>query len=76
LTHKDKKEQKIRNNIYNVSLPDLERLILQYGTIKNADGDHAVACIGKINYGYPRHNPVKPAYVRAIIKMIDIKGKR
>jgi hypothetical protein len=76
MAQKDKREQKIRNNTHNVSLIDFEWLILQYGKIKNADGDHAVACIGKINYGYPRHNPVKAAYVRAIIKMIDIKGKR
>lgn len=66
----DKREQQIRENINNVSLEDFESLIKQYGNIKFG-GNHPKAKIANITYPYKRENPVKPAYVEGLLKIID-----
>ena len=66
----DKKEQKIRKNITNVSLEDFEALINQYGFIKDK-GSHPKARIGNYTMPYKRENPVKVCYVKELLQIID-----
>jgi hypothetical protein len=66
----DKKEQKIRKNITNVSLEDFEALINQYGFIKDT-GSHPKARIGNYTMPYKRENPVKVCYVKELLQIID-----
>jgi hypothetical protein len=70
LSKAEKREQKIRENMTNVSLEDFEALINQYGNIKFG-GSHPKAKIGNTTYPYKRENPVKPAYVEGILGIID-----
>ena len=67
---KEKREQKIRDSLKNVSLEDFEWLINQHGYIK-AGGSHAIAVINKITYPYPRKNPMGQPYVKRLIEIID-----
>ena len=66
----DKREQKIRRNIKNVSLEDFEWLIGKYGRLEFG-GNHAIASIGNIRYPYKRQNPVNFHYVKELLKIID-----
>jgi hypothetical protein len=66
----DKREQRIRENTNNVSLEDFEALINQYGHIEFG-GSHPKAIIGNIMFPYKRENPIKPAYVKEILEIID-----
>jgi hypothetical protein len=66
----DKKEQKIRKNITNVSLDDFEALINHYGFIKGK-GSHLKARIGNYTMPYKRDNPVKVCYVKELLQIID-----
>jgi hypothetical protein len=66
----DKKEQRIRDNITNVSLEDFETLINQYGYIKGK-GSHPKARIGNYTMPYKRENPVKACYVKELLQIID-----
>lgn len=66
----EKREHQIRENTANVSLEDFEALINQYGYIKFG-GNHAKAIIGKTMYPYKRENPIKQAYVKDILEIID-----
>ena len=66
----EKKEQKIRNNIKNVSLEEFESLINRYGEIRFG-GNHPKAIIGNVIFPYKRENPVKPAYIEGILEIID-----
>jgi hypothetical protein len=70
MTKADKKEQKILNNITNVSLEDFEALINQYGFI-NGTGSHPKARIGNYTMPYKRENPVKVCYVKELLQIID-----
>lgn len=70
MTKKDKREQRIRQNPNNVSLQDFETLINEYGYIKMS-GSHPKARIGAFTLPYKRENPVKPVYVKELLKLID-----
>ncbi|OBW61113.1 MAG: hypothetical protein A9183_03140 [Dehalococcoides mccartyi] len=70
MTANDKREQKIRQNPKNVSLEDFEWLVNKYGTI-TMGGSHAIAIIGQSKYPYPRKNPIRPVYVRGLLRIID-----
>jgi hypothetical protein len=72
MSKRENREQKIRNNIKNVSLADFEWLIGQYGYIK-AGGNHAVAIIGQVSYPYPRTNPMGQPYVKGLLEIIDTR---
>lgn len=71
----DKLEQKIRNNPINVSLDDFEALIKIYGYIKEK-GSHPKARIGNQTMPYKRENPVKPAYVKDLLQIINGLSQR
>jgi hypothetical protein len=71
----DKKGQKIRKNINNVSIEDFEALINRYGKIIEG-GNHPKAYVNGHVYPYKRHNPVSAHYVESILKIIDeMKGE-
>ena len=70
MTKAEKREQKIRKNIANVSLDDFEALINQYGYIKGS-GSHLKARISIFTMPYKRENPVKSCYVKELLQIID-----
>ena len=70
MTKKEKLEAKIRNNPRNVSLADFEALIKQYGYISEG-GKHPKAIIRNEMYPYKRENPIKPAYVKGLLELLD-----
>lgn len=70
MSKQDKREQRIRLNPTNVSLEDFEALVNQYGYIKGS-GSHLKARIGSYTMPYKRENPIKPAYVKELLKLID-----
>ena len=70
MSKQEKREQKIRDNIRNVSLGDFEGLVNDYGYIKEG-GKHPQAVIGKYTMPYKRENPIKPVYVKQLLKFID-----
>jgi hypothetical protein len=71
----DKRGQRIRKNINNVSLEDFEALICKYGKIVTG-GDHPEAYIHAHVFPYKRRNPVSAYYVESILRIIDgIKGE-
>jgi len=65
----EKLEQKIRANPRNVSLEDFEKLINQYGYIKQG-GKHPLARIGNCTMPYKRENPVKTCYITELLRII------
>jgi len=70
----EKREQRIRENIKNVSLEDFEALIKRYGEIIEGHS-HPKAYINNHVYPYKRHNPVSAQYVEDVLNFIDdIKG--
>jgi hypothetical protein len=75
MSKRDKREQKIRADIKNVSLEDFEALINQYGYIKEG-ARHPKAIIGKRVYPYKRTNPVNVPYVEKLIEIIDDLSKQ
>ncbi|MCX6005932.1 MAG: hypothetical protein NTZ34_01560 [Chloroflexi bacterium] len=70
MTKKAKREQKIRDNPYNVSLEDFEALVNQYGHIKEG-GKHPKVVIGKEMLSYKRRNPVYKEYVEYVLTLIN-----
>lgn len=70
MSKKEKREEKIRANITNVSLEDFEALINQHGYIKEG-GKHPQAIIGGKILPYKRVNPMKSAYVKQLLEYID-----
>ena len=70
MSKRSKREEKIRDNVTNVSLEDFEALINQYGYIKEG-GKHPQAVIGMNKMSYKRVNPIKTAYVLQLIEFID-----
>jgi hypothetical protein len=70
----DKREQRIRNNPWNVSQEDFEWLICRYGKLEFG-GNHALASIGNIRFPYKRQNPVNYHYVEELFKIIDEHSK-
>jgi len=75
MSKKEKREQKIRENVKNVSLEDFEWLINQYGYIK-AGSNHSLAIIGPRTYPYPRTNPLNQNYVKGILEIIDSEADK
>jgi hypothetical protein len=71
MSKQDKREIKLRQNPVNVQLQDFENLINQYGRITTC-GSHFKAVIGEYKLPYKRENPIKPAYVRDLLKIIDL----
>lgn len=70
MSKRSKRDGKIRKNPKNVSLEDFEALIREYGYIKEG-GKHPKARIGSITMPYKRENPVKPVYVKELLRIID-----
>ena len=70
MTKKDKREQKIRDNIKNVSITELESLVKQYGQIVTG-GSHPKAVINDHTFPYVKENPVNFNYVKRILEIID-----
>jgi hypothetical protein len=70
MTKQEKREQRIGLNPTNVSLQDFENLINQYGRITTC-GSHFKAMIGDDKLPYKRENPMKFAYVKNLLKIID-----
>lgn len=70
MSKKEKREQKIRDDITNVSIEDFEALIRQYGYIKGTGG-YLKARIGNYTMPYKRENPIKPCYVKDLLQIID-----
>jgi hypothetical protein len=70
MSKNEKREQKIRNNIKNVSLAEFEWLIKKYGDIEEGH-HHAKALINGHSFPYPRENPLKYTYVERILEIID-----
>lgn len=66
----EKRELRIRKNPANVSLENFEALIRQYGYIKDS-GSHPKARINIYTLPYKRENPIKLAYVKELLKIID-----
>jgi hypothetical protein len=66
----EKREQRIRQDMRNVPLEEFEALINQYGYIREG-GSHPKAIIGNIMFPYKRENPIKPAYIKGILDVID-----
>jgi hypothetical protein len=66
----EKREQRIRENTTNVSMPDFEALIKRYGKIIEGE-NHPKAHIGNHVFPFKRENPVKAHYVEAILGLID-----
>ena len=70
MTKQEKREQRIRLNPTNVSLQDFENIIIQYGQITTC-GRHFKAMTGEDKLPYKRENPIKFAYVKNLLKIID-----
>lgn len=70
MTRKQKLEDKIRNNIRNVSLHDFESLINMYGYIEEG-GKHPRAIIDNCTLPYTREKRVKSCYVKDLLDIID-----
>lgn len=70
MSKQEKLEKKIRNNPTNVSLKDFEAFINIYGYIKEK-GSHPKVRIGNRTMPYKRENPVKPAYIKDLLQMIN-----
>lgn len=70
MSKKEKRLEKVRKNIRNVSLGDFEALIEEYGYIEEG-GKHPKAIIGAHMMPYKREDPVKSCYVKELIDIID-----
>jgi hypothetical protein len=70
MSKQEKLEQKIRNNSMNVSLEDFEVLINVYGYIDRGK-KHPKAIIGQFTLPYKNENPVKLAYIKDLLQIID-----
>lgn len=70
MSKRDKREEKIRTNPRNVSLSDFEWLAQQYGTLMEG-GNHPQIVIGYYKVSYKKTNPLKVAYVRQLLEIID-----
>ncbi len=70
MSKSEKSEQRIRDNPTNVSLEDFEALINKYGFIKEK-GSHPKVRISNYTMPYKRENPIKPCYVKELLRIID-----
>jgi len=70
MTRKQKLEDKLRNNIRNVSLGDFESLIKVYGYIEEGS-KHPKAIIGAFTLTYKREKRIKSCYVKCMLDIID-----
>jgi adenylosuccinate lyase len=70
MSKKSKREERIRKSPSNVSLEDFEALIKVYGYIKES-GKHPKARISSYTMPYKRENPIKPVYVKELLRIID-----
>jgi adenylosuccinate lyase len=70
MSKRSKREERIRKSPNNVSLEDFEDLIKEHGYIKEG-GKHPKARIGSLTMPYKRENPVKPVYVKELLRIID-----
>lgn len=74
MSKRQKREERIRENVTNVSLDDFEVLIRDYGYIETG-GKHPKAIIGRFTMPYKRENPVKSCYVKELLGIIDSMKK-
>ena len=65
-----KRLEKIRRNIRNVSLADFEALINAYGYVEEGS-KHPKAIIDVYTMTYKRENPIKSCYVKDLLDIID-----
>ena len=70
---KEKELQKIKNNPKSVTPERLKALCKKYGFMWKEGSSHSVTThpLLKGSYTIPRHKPIKPVYVKDIIKMIE-----
>ena len=72
MTHRQNLLEKVRGNKRNTSLVDFESLINAFGYIKEGS-KHPQAIVSKMSMTYKRENPIKPAYVKKLLQVIDIQ---
>jgi adenylosuccinate lyase len=70
MSKKDKLEDRIRNNLKNVTLDDFETLVSMYGRIEMGS-KHAKARLGNATMTYKRVNPMPSEYVTDLLNIID-----
>ncbi len=70
MSKRDKRAERIRRNINNVSLADFEALIREHGFIKES-GKHPKARIGNYTMPYKKESTVKTCYVKELLRIID-----
>jgi hypothetical protein len=70
MTSDEKREQKIRNNIKNVTLVEFEFLIKRYGELVQG-GSHPKAIINGHTFPYKKESPLNFNYVKKILEIID-----
>lgn len=70
MTKRDKRLQKLKQNIRNISLEEFEAIINEYGRLEFGSR-HPKAIIGGKVLAYKRRNPVSPWYVEELISMIE-----
>jgi hypothetical protein len=75
MSNDDKREQKIRNNIKNVSLTEFKFLIKKYGELVQG-GSHPKAIINGHTFPFKKESPVNLNYIKRILEIIDeMKGE-
>ena len=70
MTKRQKRLEKIRQNIRNVSLEEFESIIGEFGYIEEG-GKHPKAVLGDYTLPYKRKNPVRVCYVHELLLIID-----
>ncbi len=72
----DKREQRIRQSVNNVSLVEFEALVKRYGEVIEGHS-HPKAHISNHVFPYKRTSPVSAYYVEKILQFIDeLKGEQ
>jgi hypothetical protein len=70
MTNDEKREERIRNNIKNVSLIEFKFLVKKYGQWIEG-GSHPKAIINGHTFPFKRVSPVNYHYVQRILEIID-----
>lgn len=70
---KEKELQKIKNDPKSVTPERLETLCKKYGFMWREGSNHSITThpLLQESFPIPRHKPIKPVYVKQIIKMIE-----
>jgi hypothetical protein len=70
MTNDEKREERIRNNIKNVSLSEFKFLVRKYGQLVEG-GSHPKAIVNGHTFPFKKENPVNFNYVKRILEIID-----